>query len=148
MILTIRLISLPANIASLDLFHNQINFTYKYEQFLTWYITWRVSYEQTSLRFGAKDGMIDSHFEIQILDRFGDGYQCGHFCALVLKIHLRIGDNKLRRELMSVIFKMWIGVHLDVELQVAESLLIPSTYYSIKLLVGSGVQLHFSGLMR
>lgn len=112
------------------------------------HLTWRISYEQTSFRFGTKDVVIDSHLKVQVLNGFGDGYQRGHLRTLVLKVHLRVGNNELRRELVPVVLKMWIGVHLGVELQVAESLLVPGAYYSIELRVGGGVQLHFGGLVR
>lgn len=102
-------------------------------------LTWRISYEQTSLRFSAKNVVIDSHFKIQILDRFSNGYQRGHFRALALEVRFRIGDNELRRKFVPVVLEVRIGVHFDVELQVAESLLVPSAYYSIKLRVGAGV---------
>lgn len=60
--------------------------------------------------------MIDSHLEVQVLNGFGDSYQRGHLRALIVEVHLRVGDNELRRELVPVVLKVRIGVYFGVEL--------------------------------
>lgn len=60
--------------------------------------------------------MINAHFEVQVLNGFGDGYQRVHLRALILKIHFRIRDDKLRREFVSIVLEMRIRIHLGVQL--------------------------------